>query len=301
VRRHGRWLLGLAVLAAVGWSVGVDPFVAGVRSLDAATLGLGLLLGVPVTVAGAWRWRLVSRGLGVDLPLGRATAACYRSQLLNCVLPGGVLGDVARGAEHGRATGHVARGLRSVAWERTVGQAVSAVVAVLVLLALPSPVRSSLPVVLAAIVVGLVLLVGLARAWPTLRADLAGLAEQRVWPGVVAASVVALTGLVATYAVAARAVGVTAPVSTLLPLALLVLLGAALPANLAGWGPREGMAAWAFGAAGLGAAQGVAAAVAFGVMVLVAALPGVMVLLVDVVARASTQPAGLLEGRSSGG
>jgi hypothetical protein len=155
--------------------------------------------------------------------------------------------------------------------------------------------------VLAAIVVGLVLLVGLARAWPTLRADLAGLAEQRVWPGVVAASVVALTGLVATYAVAARAVGVTAPVSTLLPLALLVLLGAALPANLAGWGPREGMAAWAFGAAGLGAAQGVAAAVAFGVMVLVAALPGVMVLLVDVVARASTQPAGLLEGRSSGG
>ena len=50
---------------------------------------------------------------------------------------------------------------------------------------------------------------------------------------------------------------------------LLVLLAAGLPLNVAGWGPREGMAAWAFGAAGLGAAQGVATAVAYGALVLV--------------------------------
>ena len=53
-----------------------------------------------------------------------------------------------------------------------------------------------------------------------------------------------------------------------------MLVAAGLPANVAGWGPREGMAAWAFGAAGLGADQGVATAVAYGVMVLVATLPG---------------------------
>ena len=39
------------------------------------------------------------------------------------------------------------------------------------------------------------------------------------------------------------------------------------------------MAAWAFAAAGLGAATGVATAVAYGAMVLVASLPGVVVLL----------------------
>ena len=65
----------------------------------------------------------------------------------------------------------------------------------------------------------------------------------------------------------------------MLPLALLVLLAMGVPANIAGWGPREGVAAWAFGVAGLSVAQGVSAAVVYGVMVLVASLPGAGVLI----------------------
>lgn len=49
--------------------------------------------------------------------------------------------------------------------------------------------------------------------------------------------------------------------------------------SVAGWGPREGVAAWAFGMAGLGAAAGVTASVVYGVMALVATLPGAVVLL----------------------
>ena len=63
----------------------------------------------------------------------------------------------------------------------------------------------------------------------------------------------------------------------MLPLALLVMLAAALP-NVGGWGPREGVTAWAFAAAGLGASLGVATAVVYGVMVFVASLPGAAVL-----------------------
>ena len=70
-----------------------------------------------------------------------------------------------------------------------------------------------------------------------------------------------------------------------MPLATLVLLAMVVPLNVAGWGPREGMAAWAFAAAGLGAEQGVAAATAFGVLGLVATLPGGVVLAVDRVRR----------------
>jgi hypothetical protein len=94
----------------------------------------------------------------------------------------------------------------------------------------------------------------------------------------VLASVVTTAGYAATLVVAARAVGVSASVVTLLPLALVVLVAAGLPLNLAGWGPREGMAAWAFGAAGLGAPAGMATAVAYGAIVLVANLPGLVVL-----------------------
>jgi hypothetical protein len=65
----------------------------------------------------------------------------------------------------------------------------------------------------------------------------------------------------------------------MLPLALLALLAMGLPVTIGGWGPREGVAAWAFGAAGMTAAQGVASATVYGVLVIVATLPGAGVLL----------------------
>jgi hypothetical protein len=84
---------------------------------------------------------------------------------------------------------------------------------------------------------------------------------------------------VATFLIASRTAGVTASPSRLLPLALLVIEAMVLP-SVAGWGPREGAAAWVFGAAGLGAGRGVATAVVYGVMTLVASLPGAAVLVV---------------------
>jgi glycosyltransferase 2 family protein len=56
-------------------------------------------------------------------------------------------------------------------------------------------------------------------------------------------------------------------------------MGMALP-SVGGWGPREGVTAWAFGAAGLGAQRGVTTAVVYGVLVFVACLPGAAVLVV---------------------
>jgi uncharacterized membrane protein YbhN (UPF0104 family) len=104
------------------------------------------------------------------------------------------------------------------------------------------------------------------------------LLARRAWPAIVLASALVVAGHAATFLIAARSAGVTAPLSQLLPLALLVLLAAALP-NVGGWGPREGVTAWAFASAGLGASLGVATAVVYGVIVFVASLPGAVVLL----------------------
>ena len=57
-----------------------------------------------------------------------------------------------------------------------------------------------------------------------------------------------------------------------------MLLGAAIPLNVAGWGPREGVAAWAFTAFGSTAAVGLTVSVTFGVLATVATLPGLLVL-----------------------
>ncbi len=117
--------------------------------------------------------------------------------------------------------------------------------------------------------------------------DLRALASGPASVGIVLASVVVVSGHLATFVLAARTVGVRAPVAALLPLALVVLVVSAVPLNLAGWGPREGAAAWVFAAAGLGAAPGLATAVAFGAIAFVSTLPGAVLLLVDRVRRAS--------------
>ena len=103
------------------------------------------------------------------------------------------------------------------------------------------------------------------------------LLARRAWPAIALASALVVAGHAVTFLIAARTAGATAPPSRMLPLALLVLLAGALP-NVGGWGPREGVTAWAFAAAGLGASRGVATAVVYGVMVFVASLPGAAVL-----------------------
>src|SRR5690349_2828849 len=144
-----RVLGGAAILAVLLWRVGTGPLLDGLRTINGWSLVAAAGIAFVTTVCSAWRWSLVARGLGIAVPLRGAIAAYYRSQFLNSALPCGVLGDVHRGVQHGRDTGDVSRGLRAVGWERLAGQAVQVVLALIVLLALPSPVRSSMPAFLA--------------------------------------------------------------------------------------------------------------------------------------------------------
>jgi glycosyltransferase 2 family protein len=288
----GRIVGPAAVLAVLVWRLGTGPFLDGIRTVDARALAAAAGIAVATTVCCAWRWKLVGAGLGVELSLRAAVAAYYRSQFLNVTLPGGIVGDVHRGVSHGRDVGDVARGLRAVAWERSAGQLVQVVVTVAILLALPSPVRSSMPLVATAVVVALIGLGLMVRARPDggrsalarLRSAAArdvreALVAKRAWPGIALASLLVVSGHAITFMVAARTAGTTAPASRMLPIALLAMMAMVLP-SVGGWGPREGVTAWAFGAAGLGVHRGVATAVVYGVMVLAASLPGAVVIVV---------------------
>ncbi len=293
-----RAVLGVSILALLMWRLGTGPFLAGVRSIDHAALAVAGALGAVSTACCAWRWRLVAGGLGVDLPMREAVAACYRAQFLNMTLPGGVVGDVHRAVRHGRDLGDVGLGVRAVVLERVAGHLVQLVLAAVVLAAFPSPVRSHLPkaaVIFAAVAFVVVVLAmalshgerlrwvtAVARAWSRMRLRQL---TPRLWAAVGATSAVVLAGQLATFVLAARVAGSAAPVGLLVPLTLFSLMAMVVPMHLAGWGLREGAAAWVFGAAGLGATQGVATAVTYGVLTLAAGLPGAAVLLFGWIGR----------------
>jgi uncharacterized membrane protein YbhN (UPF0104 family) len=282
--------LGLAVLIALGFIVGGGAFLRGLAAVSPGAIVVAVLLTAVSTGAAALRWRAVAAGFGLDLTWNEAVAACYRSQFLNSVLPGGVVGDVHRAYRHGRGSGELALAARAVATERVAGQVVqfALVAVVLTSLGLTGSLRGMAWVVGAVVIIaGLVIAVVATteRGRRVLRREVALLrtafSEPRRTLVVVASSIISVAALAATFVVACLAVGVQAPLGDLVALALVALSAAALPINVGGWGPREAAAASAFAVVGLGAAAGVAASTAFGVLTLIAVAPGAVVLLTD--------------------
>jgi uncharacterized membrane protein YbhN (UPF0104 family) len=303
-RRHAvrlwpliRVMLGITVLAIVITRQGDGALLAGIRSIRPSALLAAAAVTVVTTAAAAARWSTVGGVLGVRLRLPGAMAAYYRSQLLNGLLPGGVAGDVERAMRHGSRSGARGPAIRSVVWERSLGQAVQLIIllGVVGVCLVVDPgltarlargvdehlVFAVLGALFGAVIVTILLVGAVRRLRRTALADLRGLLHPAALVRVVWLSALVVAGHVLVLVIAARAVGVTAPVRQLLPLTLLILVASAVPTNIGGWGPREGAASWLFAVAGLGAGPGFAASTAYGVLTLVAVSPGIAVLLAD--------------------
>lgn len=295
-RRPGllRPLVGVAFLVWLLWWYPLEAFTDAFGAVDSRSVAAALGIGLVTTVLCATRWVLVARGVGLCLPWLRAVGDYYRAVFLNAVLPAGVLGDVHRAVSHGRYAGDLARGVRAVVLERMAGQVVLAGVCALLLFTLPAALLGpGLLAVAASVAVFALVALGVAvgwvagrrrgsRWWRALSATVAdtraGLFTLTTGPGVVLLSAAALAGHLALFLVAARAAGASAATLTLLPLLVLALVAMSVPANVGGWGPREAVTALAFGAAGLGSEQGLTVSVTYGLLGLVAALPGGLVL-----------------------
>jgi uncharacterized membrane protein YbhN (UPF0104 family) len=308
VRRLVQLGFGVAVVAGTIAVIGTGPVVRGVLAVSPPAVALSLALTAVATLAAAWRWRVVSAGLGLPIPVGASVAAYYRSQFVNTVLPGGVLGDVHRAYRQGARDGRLIGSARAVATERVAGQVVQAglTVAVLAVLGLTGPIAAfagplaalagASAAVLGAVIAALAVAAATARGRRLLGRELSLLRQTfgsvRASVSIGAASAVVVAAHSATFVVACLAVGVVASPRELLALAVVALAAAALPLSFGGWGPREAAAAAAFAVVGLGAGAGLAASTAFGILTMVSVLPGLVVLIVEwVAARARRMPA----------
>ena len=294
--RLGQALLTVAILAIV-WQV-----AGGAEALDILLTAnpLWLLAAVVLllthTVLSALRWRVTAAPLGIDLSGGHAIREYFLAQLVNTTLPGGVVGDAARAARTRHqatpGTSRLGRSIGAVIVERGVGQvALLTVFALAFSVTLLAPGGIVWPPALAAgIAATLLTLTGAALVF-ALRLRFAppapdsrlgrlvdGTRRSLAAPGVLPAQLVLSAGatvcILAAFACCAAAVGAPLPLGAVFAVVPLVLFAMVLPISVGGWGVREGAAVALLPIAALTTAQAFAASAAFGLMALLASLPG---------------------------
>ena len=282
--------VSLGLLLTVAWLLDTGEVATRLAHLRGRWVLLAMGISVPQVALSAYRWRVTAGRLGIHLPFKVALREYYLATFLNQVLPGGVLGDVSRAWRHARV--HTGPVIRTVILERASGQAVMVAAAVLSLLALPRIFGIDPRLAMgAAVLASGAIFVGLLHARRRQAHTAEGLVDS-VWrdvhsallaPDVVvtqlAVSALVVGSYIATYVVAARAVGVSTPTLTLVPLVAPVLMSMLIPASIAGWGVREATAAGLWSVVGLTAEDGVAISAAYGILVLLSSLPGALFLL----------------------
>jgi len=301
-RTPRRWPIRLLqVVVAIGLLIAVWRGANGgdaVRLLQEAEL-VWLLVAV-VLLSGqifvsALRWRLTGERLGMAIPWSQAWREYYLSQVVNQSIPGGVIGDATR-AMRSKDTAGLVPAAQSVILERLAGQ-----LALLVLLAggllvnaldptgpaWPDWLVTLLAVAGAAcagsVVAGALLARKVrSRAGRVIR-DFATAARKSLlsreirWQQLALSLATALLNIGGFWA-CAMAVGVRLPFAQALAVIPLILLMMVIPVSVSGWGLREGAAALLFPLVGFSSAEGFASSVAFGLVLIVIALPGLFFL-----------------------
>ncbi|RJS92531.1 lysylphosphatidylglycerol synthase transmembrane domain-containing protein [Salinisphaera sp. Q1T1-3] len=287
---------GLLGLVAIG--VGDQAVAARLDRVRWPMIAVAVLLVQAQIVLSGLRWRMTAQALGQALSRHRAVAEYYVASLLNQVLPGGVSGDVLRAARN-RPAGDNRVGwtvaVHAVVIERLAGQAalvlVAAVGLLIWLLTHGHEIDGAVPLVAGAVSVlaAAGLLVAAAARWaPARLARLAGIfagAVRAAWlgPGLflrqAGLSLAIVAGYLGVFALAGAAVGAPLSFPAAIALVPLVLLTMLVPVSIAGWGVRETAAAALWPLAGASAADGVATSIVYGLVSLVGALPGAMLLL----------------------
>lgn len=293
-------VVAIQALVAVALLVAVWSLVDGPQALRligearAEWLAVALAALTAHTVLAALRWRRVGRGLGITLMRREAVSEYYLSQLVNTVVPGGVVGDASRAVRSRQSAGLGAAGL-AVVLERLAGQyALIVVMATAVAVTIASPRGVEWP---PSLVPGMVALVAGTLALPALIAAatlLPGRAGERARalvaavrravvdrgaaPTVAALSFGTTACILTAFAATAAAIGAPLGVAGTLAVVPVVLLATVLPITVGGWGVREGAAVALLPLAGLTGNEALAVSILFGLVALAATVPGIIAL-----------------------
>ena len=290
-----RWLVSTVILGSLALWLGPARLLNQLSNLDPSWVGLALVVGTAQVFASAWRWRYTAHCLGLTLPYTEAVREYYLASIINQLMPGGVVGDAYRAKRHSDVTEQRALAWLAVVVERFSGQLILVGLTAVVLLYANTwqPLITSIPfrfdwVVLTALVVTAIMLVALtvwlrrSNVWVGRGLNaLSGALKTAFWPWPrLALQVISSSAIVGAYLVlfvlAAWALEVDRGFAMLAVLAPPCLLAMVVPLTVSGWGLREATAAASWSLLGLDPAQGVAVSVAYGLLIFLTALPGLL-------------------------
>ncbi len=294
-----RGVVSAILLGAVALWVEPQAIMAEVQRFSAGWLVLALVISTLQIMLCAWRWQFTAGLIDVPLRFAYALREYYLALLVNQLLPGGVLGDAGRAHRHATQAQSRGRAWRAVIIERASGQLAVAVLTLIALMFSPlwhAALGGTVLTALGVSVVALLAVVMVSGLWlrhrvgqwmaklphwcHALAGDVKrGLLRRHVWPRQLLSSLLIVLSYGLVMVCAARAIGVALPALQVLALAPVLLLAMLIPFSVAGWGLREGAAAGVWALVGLPPAQGVAVSLAYGVLVLLASLPGIWVAL----------------------
>ncbi|HTE54616.1 MAG TPA: lysylphosphatidylglycerol synthase transmembrane domain-containing protein [Kofleriaceae bacterium] len=304
MRRHWpRVVIQLAVsvlLLGFLWHLSGDRVLERLTGANPWWVLAGLGFATVAMFAAAMRWRFTAVAVGAELGLGRSLREFYLASFLNQVLPGGILGDALRAWRHGKSAptgkpGGMGRAVRAVLIERLASQMVVSLCMVVSLSLWPwlpgafDNARIWVPLVGAATLVAatLIAIAVLARrhGGGQLERFLQDSRQALLTPRTLVAQLalgLAVTGsCVVMFYCAARAVHSPLSVFHLVALVPGALLAMSIPISIGGWGLREASAVALWTMAGLAPGAALASSVLYGMMSLLGALPGAVVLAID--------------------
>ena len=93
-----RFAVSIGVLVVLFMLMDTQAILTRLRGAHLGWLGAALGALTVLTLLMAWRWQMAAHALSIPLGYGRAVSEYYIAQLLNLVLPGGMVGDAARAA-----------------------------------------------------------------------------------------------------------------------------------------------------------------------------------------------------------
>ena len=287
--------VSLGVIAWLLSAADLDDLAVRVSEMNPLWFTLGALAGVATMCVCALRWWRINAFLRVSLPLGFCQLSYFEGITISLIMPGSTAGDVVRVIRVGKRSGNYRRALAATVFDRIGNLGAIAVLAVLML---PHLLGTSHTNDLGRYTIGVLVLGALGVAvlyvvpygsrvrrnrWirEVLKFILMFRRTFGQWRSATEITVLSIAGLLGTASMlyfAVLSVGVPdIRFANIAAAAVLGILASALPVSIAGLGVREGAVIWALMQFGYPQADAYVSAFAFGVLIMLQAVPGLLV------------------------